>query len=126
MALDHVLGARSKFAGPLHIWTFRIFPDLYGSLFFGIFRAASGFWLFALVGMDFRRHKMNRVNWPDVLFEGAVASIIDAMGTTVFFGHDPPTMAACFLGDVTGMVVLILILMLIFRGLRRRGARPSA
>lgn len=126
MALDHVPGARRNLVGPLHIWTVRIFPDLVGPILLGTFRAASGFWHFALLGMDFMRHKMNRVNWRDVLLAGAVAPIINALGATVFFGNDLPVMAAWFLGDVTGMIGSILILMLIFRGLRRRGAGPSA
>ena len=79
MALDHVPGALRNLVGPLHIWTFRIFPDLVGLIFLGTFRAASCFWLFAVLGMDFRRHKMNRVNWRDVWLAGAVAPIIIAI-----------------------------------------------
>jgi hypothetical protein len=96
------------------------------ALFYGAFCAALSFWILALVGMDFRIHKSVNVNWRDVMLAGVVASVVNSLGTKVLFGHDLQTVAAWFLGDITGMVVSVLILMLIFRWLRRFGGHASA
>ena len=69
--------------------------------------------------MDFRLSNRNRVNWRDVMLAGAASSIVNSIGTKVFFGNDVQTASARFFGDVTGMVVSIFILMLIFRAMRQ-------
>jgi hypothetical protein len=92
------------------------------AVFSGVICAAFSFWLFAGFGLDFRFTNRNHVHWRDVMLVGAVSSIINSVGTTVFFGNDLATAAARFIGDVTGMVVSIFILMLIFRALRQIGA----
>ncbi len=99
--------------------------DYMMAVFFGVFCAALSFWFFALLGMDFRLHKSNRVNWRDVMLAGGVASILNSVGTAIFFGNDLLTASARFFGDVTGMVASMFILMLGFRVLRRFGAKPS-
>ena len=100
--------------------------DYMMAVFFGVFCAALSFWFFAWFGMDFRLHKSNRVNWRDVMLAGGVASILNSVGTAIFFGNDLLTASARFFGDVTGMVASMFILMLGFRVLRRLGAKPSA
>ena len=100
--------------------------DYMMAVFFGVFCAALSFWFFAWFGMDFRLHKSKRVNWRDVMLAGVVASILNSIGTAVFFENDLPTASARFLGDVIGMVVSIVILMMIFRWLRRFGGQPRA
>jgi hypothetical protein len=100
--------------------------DYMMAVFFGVFCAALSFWFFALLGMDFRLHRSDRVNWRDVMLAGGVASILNSVGTAIFFGNDLLTASARFFGDVTGMVASMFILMLAFRVLRRLGAKPSA
>jgi arginine exporter protein ArgO len=93
--------------------------DYMMAVFFGVFCAALSFWFFALLGMDFRLHKSNRVNWRDIMLAGGAASVLNSVGTKLFFNNDIATASARFLGDVTGMIVSMFILMLIFRVLRR-------
>jgi hypothetical protein len=88
------------------------------AVFSGVVCAAFGFWFFELLGMDFRLDKSDRVNWRDIMLAGGAASILNSLGTKIFFHNDLPTASARFVGDVTGMVVSIFLLMLIFRVLR--------
>ncbi|MEI6800580.1 MAG: hypothetical protein WCO04_15405 [Pseudomonadota bacterium] len=92
--------------------------DYMVAVFFGVFCAALSFWFFALLGMDFRMDKSDRVNWRDIVLAGGAASILNSLGTKIFFHNDIPTASARFVGDVTGMLVSIFLLMLIFRVLR--------
>jgi hypothetical protein len=100
--------------------------DYMVAVFSGVVCAAIGFWFFALLGMDFRLSNRNRVNWRDVMLAGAASSIVNSVGTKIFFGNDVQTAAARFFGDVTGMVVSIFILMLIFRVMRQLGGTRRA
>lgn len=95
--------------------------DYMMAVFFGVFCAALSFWFLALLGMDFRLHKSKRVNWRDVMLAGVMASVLNSFGTSVFYDNDLTTASARFVGDVTGMIVSMFILMLIFRLLRRTG-----
>ena len=93
--------------------------DYLMAAFFGVFCAAFSFWVFALFGMDLRLHKTRQVHWRDVMLAGVVASVLNSVGTTFFFGNDLATASARFFGDVTGMFASIFLLMLAFRLLRR-------
>lgn len=98
--------------------------DYMVAVFFGVFCAALSFWIFARLGMDFRMDRTDRVNWRDIMLAGGAASILNSVGTKIFFGNDVPTASARLVGDVTGMVVSVVLLMLIFRTLRlARGRR---
>lgn len=92
---------------------------------FGLFCAAFSFWLLSLVGMDFRLHASRAVNWRDVMLAGTIAALLNMIGATYFFGLDPASTGAYFIGDVVGMFVALVILMLIFRLLRRYGMTPD-
>lgn len=100
--------------------------DYMVAVFSGVVCAAFGFWFFALLGMDFRLSNRNHVNWRDVMLAGAASSIVNSVGTKIFFGNDVQTAAARFFGDVTGMVVSIFVLMLIFRAMRQLGGTRRA
>jgi hypothetical protein len=100
--------------------------DYMVAVFSGAVCAAFGFSFFALLGMDFRLSNPNRVNWRDVMLAGAASSIVNSVGTKIFFGNDVQTAAARFFGDLTGMVVSIFILMLIFRAMRQFGSTRRA
>ena len=100
--------------------------DYMMAVFFGVFCAALSFWFFALLGMDFRLHKSNRVNWRDIMLAGGAASVLNSVGTKLFFNNDIATASARFLGDVIGMIVSMFILMLIFRVLRRVRSQGGA
>ena len=96
--------------------------DYMVAVFFGVFCAALSFWFFALLGMDFRLDKTDRVKWRDIMLAGGAASVLNTLGTKIFLDNDIATASARFVGDVTGMVVSIFLLMLIFRVLRRASA----
>jgi hypothetical protein len=64
--------------------------DYLVAVFIGVFCAAVSFWFFALLGMDFRLHKSDRVNWRDILHAGGGASVLNSMGTKIFFDNDLP------------------------------------
>ena len=68
--------------------------DYMVAVFIGVFCAAVSFWFFALLGMDFRLHKSDRVNWRDILHAGGGASVLNSMGTKIFFDNDLPTASA--------------------------------
>ena len=93
--------------------------DYMMAVFFGVFCAALSFWFFALLGMDFRLHKSSRVNWRDIMLAGGAASVLNSVGTKLFFNNDMATASARFLGDVTGMIVAMFSLRWIFWMLRR-------
>lgn len=93
--------------------------DYMVAVFSGVVCAALGFWLFARLGLDFRIDRSDRVNWRDVMLVGAAASIVNSVGTKIFFDNDLATASARLVGDVTGMVASIVILMLMFRAARR-------
>lgn len=100
--------------------------DYVAAMSFGVICAAFSFWFLAQVGMDFRIEKSRRVNWRDVMLAGVVASILNSVGTKIFFENDLQTAAARFVGDVTGMFVSFFLLMLAFRFVRRFGDRTKA
>lgn len=100
--------------------------DYMVAVFFGVFCAALSFWFFALCGMDFRLHKSRNVNWRDVMLTGVFASILNALGTKIFYGTNFASASAYLLGDVTGMIVSMLMLMMIFRIVRHAGGSTSA
>lgn len=97
--------------------------DYMVAVFFGVFCAALSFWFFALLGWDFRVDQVRRVNWREVMLAGVAASVLNAVGTKLFFGNDIATASARFIGDVAGMFVCFFLLMLIFRFARRLGER---
>lgn len=97
--------------------------DYMVAVFSGVVCAALGFWAFARLGLDFRLSDRNRVNWRDVMLVGAAASIVNSVGTKIFFDNDLATASARLVGDVTGMVASIVILMLMFRAARRLNIR---
>lgn len=92
--------------------------------FFGVFCAAVSFWFLALCGIECQQHTSRDTNWRDVMFAGVLASILNSLGTKIFYGTDFATSSAYFFGDVTGMVVSMFLMMMFFRIMRRanRGA----
>lgn len=99
--------------------------DYMVAVFFQLFCAAFSFWSLAKLGMDFRLHNFRRVNWRDIMLAGCAASVMNVLGAKLFFGSDLASASARFVGDITGMIVSLFVLMLIFRALRRSGRMPG-
>jgi hypothetical protein len=87
-------------------------------MFSGVVCAVVTFWGLAHFGIDFRLTASRRANWRDIMIAGCIASVINTVGMGLAFDHDPATSAGYFIGDVSGMLASMLILMLIFKALR--------
>lgn len=88
---------------------------------FGLFCATFSFWLFAKLGMDFRQGQTRLASWREILLTGSFASIINVAGTSYFYGVEIRSASAYFIGDLGGLLVAMVVLMLCFRWMRKRG-----
>ena len=89
----------------------------------GVICAAFSFWALAKIGMDFRISNAKVASWRDVCLAGCLASVLNTFGMGLAFQHDVLTLAGYFIGDVTGMLACMLILMLLFKVLRKNKTR---
>ncbi len=88
--------------------------DLLGPAF-GVLCASLCFSGLACLGHDLRFDASNRTNWRDILLVGALASIINSAGTNLVYGNGLEVTAAYFIGDILGMIAVMLVLMFSFR-----------
>lgn len=86
---------------------------------FGILCATSSFWLFAKLGMDFHQEQERLIFWREILMTGSFASIINVAGTSYFYGFEIQSASAYFVGDLGGLLTCMVMLMLVFRWMRR-------
>lgn len=87
--------------------------------FFGVVCAAVTFDVCARLGFDVRLRHDYRANWRTVFVIGALSSVINSVGTNIAFGNDLKTMIAYWVGDVGGLFASLVILMFLFRALRK-------
>ena len=80
---------------------------------------AAIFHLLRLIGWDLFPAPHRRPCWPCIMVVGLVISLITSLLTNYAFGSAPKDYIAYLIGDVFGLFFLMLILMLIFRHLRR-------
>ena len=88
---------------------------------FGIICVPAVFDIAARLGADLRLQSSKIANWKDVVLVGCFASVISAVGANLFAGNDLATMSLYLIGDIVGMLVLLLGLMIIFRIMRQLG-----
>lgn len=88
---------------------------------FGIICVATTFEIFARLGTDLRLSPGFRAPWRSVLQVGALASLINAIGTNLIVQNPADVMIGYLVGDVLGMILLFLMAMFLFSGLRRAG-----
>lgn len=99
-------------------------PVLLQSIAVGALSAPIAFGLFRLAGRNLYAGQSRRMNWKWLLLVGAVASIINSVGQSyVYSGLIVPEDAIAVLltyavGDLVGLMVSMLALMLIFRWIR--------
>lgn len=67
------------------------------------------------LGVDLYPAKSKRVHWLELALVGGLASIINGIGTALFYGNDLTTASARFLGDVTGVVASLFLLVVFVR-----------
>lgn len=88
---------------------------------FGVVCVAMTFEVVARLGVDLRLRAGFRAPWRSILLVGALASLINAIGANLVVQNPPEVMLGYLVGDILGMVVLFLMAMLLFSGLRRAG-----
>ena len=88
---------------------------------FGVVCVAMTFEVVARLGVDLRLRAGFRAPWRSILLVGALASLINAIGANLVVQNPPEVMLGYLVGDILGMILLFLVVMLIFRGLRRVG-----
>jgi hypothetical protein len=87
---------------------------------FGVTCAIFSFSFLGKIGLDFRLGGVGGGNWKNIALVGSFASVLNSAGKT-FFYESPPCIAAAFLlGDIAGMLAIMLLLMLAFRWYRLR------
>lgn len=80
----------------------------YAISYLTVIGAVAAFALMARLGYECRPRRKARVRWYDLVPVGAVASLVGLLGPALFYGNDVGTLAAWFLGDVTGMLLVFL------------------
>lgn len=73
------------------------------------------FWALAKSGHDWRARRGGAARWPDLVIVGAVASVVGLLGPAFVYGNGPASLAAWFLGDITGMLLVFLPVQAYFR-----------
>ncbi|MCF6432129.1 hypothetical protein [Leisingera sp. MMG026] len=103
-------------------------PVLLQSIAVGAFAAFAGFEIAWLFGWDLYAGQVRRIAWTGLLAVGALASVINSLGQSVVFSglifprDQLPVMAVYAAGDLIGLAVCMVALMLIFRWIRLSGA----
>lgn len=87
----------------------------------GVVCASICFGLLAAMGADLRLRSGRIANWRDIILTGAAASVLNAAGTSYFYGNPLNSAAAYFIGDLIGMLAMFMGLMMTFRLMRRYG-----
>ncbi|MCA9773168.1 MAG: hypothetical protein KC466_12220 [Myxococcales bacterium] len=88
---------------------------------FGIVCVAMTFEIVARLGADLRLRPEFRAPWRSVLQVGALASVINAIGTNLIVQNPADVMIGYLIGDILGMIMLFLMAMVLFSCLRRAG-----
>ncbi len=88
---------------------------------FGIICVAMTFEIVARFGADLRLRPGFRAPWRSVLLVGALASVINAIGSNLIVQNPVDVMLGYLVGDILGMIVLFLMTMFLFSALRRAG-----
>ncbi|WP_323784396.1 hypothetical protein [Leisingera sp.] len=103
-------------------------PVLWQSIAVGAFSAYAAFEIAWLFGWTLYAGQTRRIAWTGLLAVGGLASVINSLGQSVVFsglifpGGQLPVMAVYAAGDLIGLAVCMIALMLIFRWLRLAGA----
>lgn len=78
----------------------------YGVALFTVIGPALSFWLLAKAGFDARARRGRQTRWPDLVAVGAFSSIVGIIGPGLIYQNGLTTLAAWFLGDITGMLLV--------------------
>ena len=89
--------------------------------FVGMACVAATFAVVARLGADLRLRPGYLAPWKDVLLVGALASVVNAVGTNLLAQNSIETALFYLWGDVLGMIMVFVGLMLTFKTARRFG-----
>lgn len=81
----------------------------------GLVCAVLVFEILSRLGVDLYPAKGKRVHWLELVLAGGLASVINGIGTAIFYGNDIVTASARFIGDVAGVTVALFLLVLALR-----------
>ncbi|WP_417720058.1 hypothetical protein [Salipiger sp.] len=82
-----------------------------------------------LAGVNLYAGQSRRIHWSWLLFVGVLASLINSVGQVIVFSaavhpeHYLAVLSICAVGDLIGLVITTLILMLLFRWMRQSPGR---
>lgn len=99
---------------PFESWQVGLSPII------GVVCAVIVFELLARLGTDLRLRPGYLTSWKNVISVGVLASFVNSVGTNLAYENDIKHVAAYFVGDVIGMIALMLLMMLAFRAVRKR------
>lgn len=85
---------------------------------FGIICAAFTFDVCARMGFDVRLRNGFFADWKSVFLVGVLSSVLNSVGTNIFYGNDIKTMLAYWFGDITGLFFTMFALMIAFKFIR--------
>lgn len=88
----------------------------------GLICAVLVFEMLARLGTDIYPARGKRVHWLELVLAGGLASIVNGIGTAVFYGNDLATASARFVGDLAGVTVALFVLVVAIRMAERRKA----
>ena len=88
----------------------------YFAAVFTVIGPALSFSVLARLGFDARARRARRTRWPDLVAVGAFSSVVGLIGPALIYQNSLVSLAAWFLGDITGMLLVFLPVQLFFRG----------
>ena len=87
----------------------------------GICSASIAFALLRFSGRRSEDYTPKGLDWLLVLTASVIASLINSVGTNFFFGGTQASAVSYLIGDVSGTIILMILLAAVFRTLRRLG-----
>lgn len=102
-------------------------PVMLASIIVGAISAVLAFEVMRFLGHRLYAGQTPRIHWKWLLLVGVIASILNSIGQSIVFsaeiltGHALAVLAAYAVGDLVGLSVTTLILMMVFRWMRLSG-----
>lgn len=84
----------------------------------GVTCAAFAFWLVGKISVRFNTKSDTNIHWSHVMLVGIAASVFNSVGMGLAFQHNAASISGYFIGDITGLLTCLLILMIVFKLLR--------
>jgi hypothetical protein len=97
----------------------------------GALSAISAFGLMRVLGYDAFARGSRKLTWKSLLLVGAIASVINSIGQSIVFAgtilpdNAQAILAVYALGDLIGLIVCMVVLMMVFRTFRLLSAARS-